>query len=174
MNLAVSFGQGLQMTNIMKDVWEDRARGACWLPRAAFARHGIRLSELQPGQGGPGYGTAIDELVALTLGHLRNALTYTLMIPAYERGIRKFCLWALGMAVLTLRKIHARPLYHSGQDVKITRRAVKTTVITTSLLASQDLLLRGLFEVISRALPQLAVAAQGPTFIEGMEARHSR
>ena len=33
MRLAVSFGQGLQMTNILKDTWEDRQRGACWLPR---------------------------------------------------------------------------------------------------------------------------------------------
>jgi phytoene/squalene synthetase len=31
--LAVSFAQGLQMTNILKDVWEDRSRGACWLPQ---------------------------------------------------------------------------------------------------------------------------------------------
>lgn len=28
LSLAVSFGQGLQMTNILKDVWEDYARGA--------------------------------------------------------------------------------------------------------------------------------------------------
>ncbi len=37
--LAVSFAQGLQMTNILKDVWEDRSRGACWLPRAAPGRY---------------------------------------------------------------------------------------------------------------------------------------
>ncbi|HYQ91550.1 MAG TPA: squalene/phytoene synthase family protein, partial [Candidatus Competibacteraceae bacterium] len=29
MNLAVSFGQGLQMTNILKDIWDDQNRGAC-------------------------------------------------------------------------------------------------------------------------------------------------
>lgn len=174
MTLAVSFGQGLQMTNILKDVWEDRARGACWLPRGAFARHGIRLSALQPGQGGTGFGIAMNELAAITLGHLRNALTYTLMIPARERGIRKFCLWALGMAVLTLRRIHAQPNFRSGQDVKISRRAVKATVVTTSLLAGNDLLLRGLFALAARDLPKFAVPAQGPTFIEGMEARHSR
>ena len=34
--LAVSFAQGLQMTNILKDVWEDRSRGACWLPQEVF------------------------------------------------------------------------------------------------------------------------------------------
>src|SRR5580658_587795 len=31
--LSVSFAEGLQMTNILKDVWEDHRRGACWLPR---------------------------------------------------------------------------------------------------------------------------------------------
>src|SRR5215467_5968712 len=35
--LAVCFGQGLQMTNILKDVWEDYENGACWLPRQLFA-----------------------------------------------------------------------------------------------------------------------------------------
>src|SRR5690554_586008 len=36
MRLAVSFGQGLQMTNILKDMWDDREAGSCWLPRAVF------------------------------------------------------------------------------------------------------------------------------------------
>src|ERR1700760_3651120 len=44
--LDVSFAQGLQMTNILKDVWEDRSRGACWLPQEVFARHGIELGQL--------------------------------------------------------------------------------------------------------------------------------
>ena len=42
--LAASFAQGLQMTNILKDVWEDRSRGACWLPQEVFTRHGVDLS----------------------------------------------------------------------------------------------------------------------------------
>ena len=46
MALAVSFGQGLQMTNILKDVWEDYQHGACWLPRKVFADEGFDLSEL--------------------------------------------------------------------------------------------------------------------------------
>src|SRR5580693_1445176 len=46
--LATSFAQGLQMTNILKDQWEDRSRGACWLPQAVFARHGIDVAQLSP------------------------------------------------------------------------------------------------------------------------------
>ena len=44
--LAASFAQGLQMTNILKDVWEDRSRGACWLPQDVFTRHGIDLAQV--------------------------------------------------------------------------------------------------------------------------------
>src|SRR5271165_2126843 len=43
--LAASFAQGLQMTNILKDVWEDRSRGACWLPQEVFTRHGVDLTQ---------------------------------------------------------------------------------------------------------------------------------
>ncbi len=45
---AVSFAQGLQMTNILKDVWEDRSRGACWLPQEVFTRHGVDLMQIAP------------------------------------------------------------------------------------------------------------------------------
>ncbi len=44
--LAASFAQGLQMTNILKDVWEDRSRGACWLPQEVFCRHGVDLAQI--------------------------------------------------------------------------------------------------------------------------------
>src|SRR5208282_5052956 len=46
--LAESFAQGLQMTNILKDVWEDRGRGVCWLPQEVFTRYGIDLARLSP------------------------------------------------------------------------------------------------------------------------------
>ena len=54
---AVSFGQGLQMTNILKDVWEDRRRGACWLPRDVFEEP-ASTSPLAPGRDDYGFATA--------------------------------------------------------------------------------------------------------------------
>ena len=53
--LSVSFGQGLQMTNILKDVWEDHRRGACWLPRDIFRSAGFELRSLSAGQTDPGF-----------------------------------------------------------------------------------------------------------------------
>lgn len=158
MNLAVSFGEGLQMTNILKDIWDDRARGACWLPRDLFAAHGVKLSDVKPGQGGAAFAEGLGQLVAIAHGHLRNALRYTLIIPASEPGIRRFCLWAIGMAVLTLRKLDAHRDFASGQEVKIARSAVKATIVTTNLAVSSDWLLNALFALASTGMPQRRIA----------------
>ena len=158
MHLAVSFGQGLQMTNILKDIWDDRARGACWLPRDAFAGKGLILSAIAPGAGGAAFADGLGQLVATAHGHLRNALRYTLIIPPAESGIRRFCLWALGMAVLTLRRINSERNFATGAEVKISRRAVQSTMALTRLFGSTNWLLEGLFALASTGLPQRQIA----------------
>ena len=153
MKLAVSFGQGLQMTNILKDIWDDRARGACWLPRDIFEKEGFDLRELNGNNKNEKFQRGLKQLIAIARNHLNDALTYTLMIPPHEKGIRKFCLWALGMAVLSLDKLNSHRDFSRGAEVKITRRSVKATVASTSLLVSNDWALKKLFHYTSRNLP---------------------
>ena len=153
MKLAVSFGQGLQMTNILKDIWDDRARGACWLPRDIFEKGGFDLSELNENNRNEKFQRGLEQLIGIARDHLNDALTYTLILPAEEKGIRKFCLWALGMAVLSLDKLNKNLDFSQGADVKITRRSVKATVASTSLLVSNDWALKKLFNYSSRNLP---------------------
>jgi farnesyl-diphosphate farnesyltransferase len=157
--LAPSFGEGLQLTNIIKDFWEDRSRGACWFPRDIFAREGVELARLSPQQTGTGFQAGVRELVAIAHGHLRNALTYTLLLPARESGIRLFCLWAVGLAVLTLRKIVAHPDYTSGREVKVSRTTVALTRLATSAAVRNDRTLHRLFEQAARGLPLTAPLA---------------
>lgn len=153
MRLAVSFGQGLQMTNILKDIWDDQGRGACWLPRDVFGAKGFDLNKLPNRQYHEGFGRALCELIAVAQGHLHDAVEYTLLIPRHETGIRNFCLWAIGMAVLTLRKIHGHVDFSSGNEVKITRRSVKATIIASRVSAAHDWLVRALFRLASIGLP---------------------
>lgn len=157
MPLAVSFGQALQMTNILKDIWEDRSRGACWLPRDIFACGGVDLEHMRPGHMPEGFSAGLGELIGVAREHLENALAYTLIIPTYEKGIRRFCLWALGMAVLTLKKINSRRDFASGDEVKISRRSVKATIFATSVAVSNDRALKWLFIHTSRDLPRVGV-----------------
>lgn len=157
LGLAVSFGQGLQMTNILKDQWDDRRRGACWLPREVFAETGVDLGDLTPGSYDERFGEGLTYLIAVAHGHLHNALRYTLLIPSRETGIRNFCLWALGMAMLTLRKINRHKDFSAGQQVKISRNSVKTTVLVTRLTVRNDAMLRRLFQLAGRGLPLVQV-----------------
>jgi farnesyl-diphosphate farnesyltransferase len=156
--LAVSFGQGLQMTNILKDLWDDRGRGVCWLPQDVFAEAGFDLRELSPGRYEESFGLGLARLIGVAHGHLQNALAYTLLIPRRETGIRNFCLWAIGMAVLTLRKIHKHPSFTTGSEVKISRRSVKATIILARLSAGSDSALRILFYLAGRGLPAVHVS----------------
>jgi farnesyl-diphosphate farnesyltransferase len=158
-DLAASFAQGLQMTNILKDFWEDRSRGACWFPQDLFARHGVELAQLSPERSDARFHAGVRELVAVAHGHLRNAFTYTLLIPATESGIRRFCLWAIGLAVLTLRNIAAHPHYTSGAEVKVSRSTVLMTRLCTSMVVRNDRMLSRLFAYAARGLPVTAPLA---------------
>jgi farnesyl-diphosphate farnesyltransferase len=95
----------------------------------------------------------VRELVAVAHGHLRNALAYALLLPAQETGVRLFCLWAIGLAVLTLRRIDAHPGYTRGDEVKVSHSAVLLVRLSTSAAVRNDRMLRGMFEYAARGLP---------------------
>jgi farnesyl-diphosphate farnesyltransferase len=151
--LAPSFGQGLQMTNILKDMWEDRSRGACWLPREIFERHGLKLEQLASRQHERGFRDSLQELIGIAHGHLRNALAFTLLIPATQSGIRRFCLWSIGLALLTLRGINDNPGFTAGAQVKVSRRTVTMVRTLCNLSVRSDWALRRLFAYAARGLP---------------------
>jgi farnesyl-diphosphate farnesyltransferase len=152
LDLAVSFGQGLQMTNILKDIWDDHKRSVCWLPQDIFTEAGFDLAHLSPDHRDPAFCSGLEVLVGIAHAHLRDALEYTLLIPKSEAGIRYFCLWALGMAVLTLRKIRANLYFSSSDEAKISRNAVKATVIATRIAGRSNLALKALFTLVGHGL----------------------
>ena len=152
---AVSFGLGLQMTNILKDVWDDYEDGVCWLPREVFESHGYDLSELQPNHNGngPAFAASMQHMVGVAHAHLQKALEYTLTIPRNETGIRRFLIWATLLAASTLRKISNQPLYTAGHEVKVSRRKVAGIVGLSNAFIRSNSGLAGLFIVASRGLP---------------------
>lgn len=154
LRLAVSFGQGLQMVNILKDIWEDRSRGICWLPRDLFTSAGFELSRLTPGRREPAFEQGLATLIGIAHGHLQNALRYTLLIPAGERGLRTFCSWAIGMALLTLRKLNRRRDFTSGRQVKISRRSVLAVIAATRLARGGNRRITAAFRLAAMGLPE--------------------
>ena len=152
LKLSVSFGQGLQMTNILKDIWDDAKRDVCWLPQDIFTETGFDLKNLTPETDDEHFREGLEHLISIAQGHLQNALRYTQLLPSNETGIRNFCLWALGMSVLTLKNIKDDLNFNDSDQVKITRKDVKKTIFVCKATARSNTLLSLIFNLTSRSL----------------------
>ena len=151
--LAFSFGQGLQLTNILKDVWVDQKRGVCWLPKDLFSHYGYDLKDLQNGDADPSLTAGMQHLVGVTRYHLGSALDYALTIPRQEKEIRQFLVFPLLLALLTLRKIHHNSADPDGSSIKISRRSVMLSALFVKFGAHHDRTLKQLIKILTRGLP---------------------
>lgn len=128
--LSVSFGEGLQLTNILKDRSEDKKRGVSFLPDDSSEK----LTD--------------SDYIAITQGHLDDALRFIMMIPSQNKGIRQFCLLNIAMATATLKKI-AKNKGSESFRLKISRRTVRFLYMLCALSCGSNILTRLLFRFLS-------------------------
>lgn len=114
---AVSFGLGLQLVNILKDVAEDAVRGDCFLPQKQAAEHGLDLKQLLTPSERPKGLALLRSLSARARHHLERAEEYTTLWPASAREVRLFCAVPLALALATLREVEL------GDDALLPNRA---------------------------------------------------
>ena len=129
-SLAIAFGQALQMTNILKDSPEDKARGVSWKP--------VNMSQQQ--------------LLQIAYKKLQDSLSYILLIPKEEFGMRRFCFLAFGLAVMTLSKIAKQNVSNTNVVVKLKRNTVTAFYAFTQVAVSSEVLMKTFFYLSSRAL----------------------
>ncbi len=140
---AVSFGLGLQMTNISKDIIIDRGRGWSYVPRSYIEAHGLTVEEFSSGASEEKNLQILEQLLNKTMGHLQDALQFTLALPRKTPRIRLFCIWPLWMAVETVAILHNnRELLKSDDPVKISRQTVRQILRRTRLVCYSDTLLK--------------------------------
>ena len=145
-SLATSFGLGLQLTNIIKDVADDRRRGHNYLPRQLCLAAGIEPQDVQDGRYLQESREVVNTLVEKAQGHLSDALEYVACLPKRQRGIRAFCLTSLFFAVKTLRLTEQDDdVLDPEKKVKITRSDVGRTILVTKLVASSNPLMKAYF-----------------------------
>lgn len=145
-SLATSFGLGLQLTNIIKDVADDRRRGWSFVPRDLCELAGVRPDDLQDPSHGSEARQVMAALIAKARRHLHDALQYCTTLPAAAYRIRIFCLTSLYFAVRTLRQAERDPrLLDPGHKVKISRAEVYRTVAAAHLIAPFDPLVRSYY-----------------------------
>jgi len=121
----VRFGKGLQMTNVLRDIPQDLAKGRSYLPRSRLEAAGVRLEDLRGG-GSPGrplpeaLEAVLDDLLDLTLGHYGAGWEYTLAIPARAPRLRLACAWPLLIGLGTLALLRRRKVdLRAGATLRI-------------------------------------------------------
>ncbi len=140
---AISFGLGLQMTNISKDIIADRNRGWSYIPKSIITERGLTVDEFHSGISMEKNLQILENLLCKTNGHLHDALKFTLAIPRTEMAIRLFCVWPLWMAAKTVSVLHNNPeLLNSTIPVKISRSTVKRILVGTLFIAWSNKLLK--------------------------------
>jgi farnesyl-diphosphate farnesyltransferase len=163
--LAVPFGLGLQLVNIVKDVVEDATRGVCYLPMDVLAKHGTSVERLlEPEERAKGR-AALAEVCALGRRHLEAATRYTLLWPASEgASVRTFCAGPLALALATLLEVErGADALVPGREPKINKALVAELLAGTRRAADADASLKRLFERASQgSSPGVAARSTGP------------
>jgi phytoene synthase len=115
---AERMGHAMQLTNILRDVGEDRANGRMYLPAELLARHGITEAVLARmcagGDIAPSWRALVEEVMAVAEEDYRAALE---AVPALPASFAR----AVAVAAHVYRGIH-REIRRNGYD-NLRRRA---------------------------------------------------
>ncbi|MEO1335356.1 MAG: squalene/phytoene synthase family protein, partial [Myxococcota bacterium] len=123
---AVSFGLGLQLVNIVKDVAVDFERGDIFVPVALAAEHGMALEDILTPQRRQEGLAVIRAICARAREHLQAAAEYTVLWPASSgAAVRQFCAVPLALALASLAEVEAgQDTLRPGRVPKISRDMV--------------------------------------------------
>jgi farnesyl-diphosphate farnesyltransferase len=138
----IRFGKALQMTNVLRDCGKDLRIGRCYLPATMLARYGLTPQDLLLPDTSPHARPLLFELVRKTLNHFREAVEYTLALPAFSIRLRLACLWPvlIGLETLSLLVVNDSWL-DPAKASKIGRGDVyRIIALSVPLVASNRLL----------------------------------
>lgn len=122
LDLSVSFGEGLQLTNILRDRAKDEQRGASFLPASTADE--------------------VKDFVSLTQGHLDDAIDFISLLPIDScKGIRLFCFTNVAMAMYLLRQVQANPL-DPKCNYKISRPTLKRLMFFCYVATRSNFMMR--------------------------------
>jgi len=136
---AVRLGQGLQMTNVLRDLAQDFRIGRCYLPRQDLAALGLTPEDLLDPAAIQRLRPLLQDLLALTLSHYAEGWAYIPAIPPSEIRLRLACAWPLFIGLRTLDRVQqARDLLDPRVTVKISRPAIYGILVGSAALAWSD------------------------------------
>jgi farnesyl-diphosphate farnesyltransferase len=140
----VRFGKALQMTNVLRDSAKDLRIGRCYLPSTMLSRFGLVPEDLLMPDASVRARPLMFELVRFALDHFREALDYTLAIPAFSIRLRLACIWPSIIGLETLLLLVDNDAWLDPASIsKVSRNKVYGVLARSLPVALSDRLLRG-------------------------------
>ncbi len=130
---AVSFGLGLQITNIIKDFRDDKKREWCFVPEELIKKEGLSPEDFFSKSNDIQASRILKELINLASKHLDDALEFSLQLPRFRKDLRLFCFLPLHFAIETLKVAKMWADSPSENKIKISRKSVKRTMLYTNI-----------------------------------------
>jgi farnesyl-diphosphate farnesyltransferase len=144
-SLATDFGLSLQLTNVIRDLPEDRREGRNYIPEEAWSGAGVSPVDFPDGRSW----AVVEPILREAEARANRALCYCIALPRSALRVRFFCLTSLFFARRTLALIRAqRRRLLSGERVKMTRPAVYAILGLTFMIAPSNTAIRAAFRLL--------------------------
>lgn len=151
--LAESFGKGLQLVNIIRDMTTDLKRGQSYIPEELLTKYELTRGTIFEKENADRVQRLFNELIRNAVKHLDQALDYIILIPKEEARIRLFCMLPLFWAMRTMQKIQENTLaLLDSEKIKIPRRIIRKEFYMALVTMNSNRLMRRRYLNIRRDL----------------------
>ena len=132
-----SFGEGLQLINILQDLPGDLEEGRCYLPKDLLEHYQVNPEDLKEPAAQLKIKPLLDDLNQLAEQKLMAGISYLESIPTGEIRLRLACAWPLliGWETLMQLKKHSN-LLDVEKRIKIKRKTVYQILVKTLITFS--------------------------------------
>jgi farnesyl-diphosphate farnesyltransferase len=129
-NNKISFGLGLQLTNIIKDFKEDLNRDWIYIPKSLMSKQGLTVENFLDKNNKEKAAKVVKELIEKATFHLDKAFEYCVALPK-NYSVRMFHFLPLHFAIYSLKKAGEQICKLPRWKVKISRQTVKRLLLLT-------------------------------------------
>lgn len=127
--LGVSFGKGLQLVNILRDLPRDLRQGRCYLPADELRGVNLLPADLLDPRCEPRLRPVYDAWWHQARQWLDDGWRYTLALPGAWHRVRMACALPILLGIKTLAKLRGHAILDPDLRTKVTRSELKGIVL---------------------------------------------
>jgi farnesyl-diphosphate farnesyltransferase len=143
---AESFGKGLQMVNIIRDMPDDWKNNRSYMPNELLKKYDVTRQSIFDKHNIQRSKKMLEELIAMALAYLDAGLQYIVSIPKAERHMRLSCMLPLFWALQTLRSIKKNiNTFFEKEKIKISRATIREELYFAHVTAFSNRLIQRRF-----------------------------